>query len=154
MTSVFELLGQPGDRLVPEPYTVRFGIDDLREIRRITAGWAQRAGMAASRAADFVTAVNEIASNAVRFGSPTAELALRLTGRSGDDIAEAEVRDSGHWTLSVWAETVDGRGRLGLALARRICDEVQIETAVSGTTVIVRMGLTGGEAEKNGCPAD
>jgi anti-sigma regulatory factor (Ser/Thr protein kinase) len=58
---------------------VRFGADDLRPVRRVTAPSAARAGLPASRAEDFVTAVSEIAANAVRHGSPAAS----GNGRSG-----------------------------------------------------------------------
>jgi anti-sigma regulatory factor (Ser/Thr protein kinase) len=68
---------------------VRFGADDLRPVRRVTARWAVRA--AGARAEDFVIAVSEIAANAVRYGSPAARVLLQVAGGA----AQAEVRDSG-----------------------------------------------------------
>ena len=81
-------------------------------------------------------AVSEIAANAVRYGSPTARLLLRVAGGA----AQAEVRDSGCWRPAAGAVSGDGRsGGRGLALARLVCDEVGIRAGAGGTTVILRM---------------
>jgi anti-sigma regulatory factor (Ser/Thr protein kinase) len=110
-------------------------------VRRVTAAWAARAGLAPDGADDFVIAVHEIAVNAVRYGSPAARLLLRVAGRT---VAEAEIRDSGRWRPAPAAAPADGRpGGRGLALARRICDEVEIQTSRGGTTVRLRMSLPG-----------
>jgi serine/threonine-protein kinase RsbW len=117
---------------------LRFSADDLRPVRRVTARWAVRAGLPADRAEDFVIAVSEIAANAVRYGSPTARLLLRVAGGA----AQAEVRDSGCWRPAAGADSGDGRsGGMGLALARLVCDEVAIRAGAGGTTVILRMSL-------------
>jgi STAS domain/Histidine kinase-like ATPase domain len=91
-------------------------------VRRVTA----RAGLPAGRAEDFVLAVSEIAANAVRHGSPTARLLLRVAGGA----AQAEVRDSGYWRPAAGAASGTGRsGRRGLALARLVCGGVGIRAA-------------------------
>jgi serine/threonine-protein kinase RsbW len=83
----------------------------------MTARWAERAGMLPEQADGFVIAVNEIATNAVRYGSPAARLLLRI---AGEDIAEAEVQDDGRWTVVSLAAPADReRGGMGLPLARR-----------------------------------
>jgi serine/threonine-protein kinase RsbW len=117
---------------------MRFGIDDLRLVRRVTARWAALAAMPQDRADDFVIAVNEIATNAVRHGSPTARLRLRVTGRN---MAEAVVRDDGRWQPGLKsAPPHAGRGGMGLPLAQRLCDAVEIRVGDQGTTVFLRMG--------------
>ena len=99
---------------------MRFGIDDLRQVRRMTAQWAERAGMLPEQADGFVIAVNEIATNAVRYGSPAARLLLRVAGP-----AQAEVRDSGCWRPAAGPASGNGRsGGRGLALARLVRGEV------------------------------
>ena len=109
----------------------------LRRVRRITAQWAARAGLSAGRADDFVIAVNEIAANAVRYGSPVARLLLRVTSGA----AAAEIHDDGRWQPSAGAVPAAGRsGGMGLVLARLVCDEVEIHTGRDGTTVLLRMG--------------
>ena len=118
---------------------MRFGIDDLRQVRRMTAQWAERAGMLPEQADGFVIAVNEIATNAVRYGSPAARLLLRI---AGEDIAEAVVQDDGRWTAVSLAAPADReRGGMGLPLARRACDAVEVRAGDDGTTVILRICL-------------
>lgn len=132
---------QPGgkDRQVVATAAMRFGIDDLRQVRQVTAQWAEQAGMAPERADGFVIAVNEIATNAVRYGSPAARLLLRIAGQ---DMAEAEVHDDGRWTtVSPAAPAEEERGGMGLPLARRVCDTVEIRAGDDGTMVILRIRL-------------
>jgi hypothetical protein len=90
---------------------VRFGAGDLRQVRRVTARWAVRAGLPAARAEDFVIAVREIAADAARYGSPAA--LLRVAGGA----AQAEVRDGGCWR----AGRANGAGRRRAAGAVRCC---------------------------------
>jgi anti-sigma regulatory factor (Ser/Thr protein kinase) len=128
--------GRPGDADFPAPRRLLFGVDDLRLVRRVTAQWATRVGLSASRTDDFVIAVQEIAANAVRYGSPGARLLLRVTGGA----AAAEIHDDGCWPPSPGAIPAIGRrGGMGLALARLVCDEVDIRTGNGGTTVLLRM---------------
>lgn len=119
------------------PYTVSFRADDLRHLRHKVAGWAARAGLRGQRAADFVIAVHEIATNALRHGSPLARLALQITGTA----AQAEVRDSGHWPPEPLAATAPGGLGKGLLVARRVCDQVTIHRSATGSTVTLQMSL-------------
>jgi serine/threonine-protein kinase RsbW len=118
---------------------VRFSLGDLRRVRRVVAEWAAQAGLRDPRADDFVIAVHEIAANAVRYGSPVARLELRVVGA----VAQAEVRDSGHWPSGPAGPPDPGRGGMGLPVARRVCDDVAICRRASGSTVILRMHLPG-----------
>ena len=137
-------MGSPGRARgagLPAPCGLRFGAVDLRQVRRVTAAWAARAGLAPDEADDFVIAVHEIAVNAVRYGSPAARLLLRVADGT---VAEVEIRDSGHWRPAAAAVPADGGpGGMGLVLARRVCDEVEIRTGRGGTTVRLRMRLSG-----------
>ncbi len=128
--------GRPEEAGFPAPRRLRFSVDDLRRVRRVTAQWATRVGLSASRTDDFVIAVHEIAANAVRYGSPAARLLLRVTGGA----AAAEIHDDGCWQPSAEAAPAARRsGGMGLALARLVCDEVEIRTGNGGTTVLLRM---------------
>ena len=127
------------DRHAAAPAGMRFGLGDLGLVRRVTAQWAERAALPPQRAGDFVIAVNEIATNAVRYGSPAARLLLRVTA---PDMAEAEIRDDGYWPPGVRAVPAGvERGGMGITLARQVCDAVEIRTGGDGTTVILRMRL-------------
>lgn len=132
---------RPGEKDPPIAATagMRFGIDDLRQVRLVTAQWAEQAGMPPEQADGFVIAVNEIATNAVRYGSLAARLLLRIAGQ---DMAEAEIHDDGRWTtVSPAAPAAEERGGMGLPLARRVCDAVEIRVGDDGTTVILRIRL-------------
>ena len=118
---------------------MRFGIENLRRVRQVTARWAAQAGLPPERAEDFVIAVNEIATSAVRYGSPMAWLVLRITR---ENMAEAEIRDEGRWPPgSMTAPAGEEHGGMGLGLVRRACDAVEIRAGDNGTTVILRMRL-------------
>ena len=119
----------------PAPRRLLFSLDDLRLVRQVTAQWASRVGLSASRTDDFVIAVHEIAANAVRYGSPAARLLLRVAGGA----AAAEIHDDGCWQPSAGAVPARRSGGMGLAVARLVCDEVEIHTGNGGTTVLLRM---------------
>jgi anti-sigma regulatory factor (Ser/Thr protein kinase) len=125
--------------VAPRRYTARFTVDDLPQLRHAVADWAARTGLLGQRAADFVIAVHEIATNAVRHGSPVARLDLHSAGT----VAQAEIRDSGHWPPGPAAAAAPGGLGLGLYVARRVCDEVIIRRGASGSTVILQMSLPG-----------
>lgn len=113
----------------------RFTIDGLRQVRQASLAWALKTGLSEERATDFVLALNEITSNAIRHGSPAAVLRLRLDGQS--DLL-AEVTDSGRWTAQPDRPDETGSSR-GLALARLVCEQVTIDPSPQGTTVTLRM---------------
>lgn len=131
--------GPPGTPPLAAPYAVSFSVGDLRDLRHAVAGWAAWAGLQGQRAADFVIAVHEIATNAIRHGSPVAHLALRITGTA----AQAEVSDSGHWPLEPSTGPAPAGLGMGLHVARRVCDQVTIHRGASGSTVIAQMSLPG-----------
>jgi serine/threonine-protein kinase RsbW len=118
-----------------------FTATDLPDIRRFTATCAARAGMSAEAVDDFVIAVNEIATNAVRHGSPRAWLRLWVTG----EALVAEVRDTGHWPAGSVPAALPSRpaeqGGMGLEVARLVCDGLQIKAGSGGTAVLLRMAL-------------
>jgi serine/threonine-protein kinase RsbW len=122
-----------------DPLDLSFRATDLPLVRRRTASWALRAGMPASAADDFVIAVNEIATNAVRHGSPEATLRLLVEGRAG----LAEIRDQGYWAGATSGSPPLRReaeyGGMGLEVARMVCDGLQIKATSTGTAVRLRM---------------
>jgi anti-sigma regulatory factor (Ser/Thr protein kinase) len=118
-----------------------FTAADLPEVRRFTAARAARAGMSPEAADDFVIAVNEIATNAVRHGSPRAWLRLWVSGGA----LEAEIRDTGQWPAGTVPAALPRRpaeeGGMGLDVARLVCDGLQIKASSAGTAVLLRMAL-------------
>jgi anti-sigma regulatory factor (Ser/Thr protein kinase) len=118
-----------------------FGLDDLPQVRRTTRQWAGQAGLVGDRAGDFVLAVHEVAANAVLYGSPVAQLVLRV---AAGGVAEAEVSDRGCWLPGAGPPAPVTRGGVGLRVVRMLCDEVEVRARSAGTTVLLRMRLAGG----------
>jgi len=131
---------QAGAPRAAAPYAARFSAGDLRRVRRAVAEWAVQAGLRGRRAGDFLIAVNQVASTAVRRGSPLARLRLQVAGGT---VAQAEVRDIGRWPPGPAAAPAPGGPTAGLQVARRVCDEVTIRRSPRGSTVILCMSLPG-----------
>lgn len=119
---------------------MHFTVDHLPGVRRFVAAHARKCGLDEDSVGDLVIAVNEIATNGVRHGSPKAE--LRMWASNGR--VYAEVRDEGHWVPSDAGETppsTDAEGGMGLWVTRQICSAVHIIAGERGTTVRLEMPL-------------
>lgn len=113
----------------------------LPAVRRFIAAHARRCRIDDDAIGDLVIAVNEIATNAVRHGSPIAELRLWNDG----DRLIAEIHDSGTWAPAAEPGTspppVGAEGGMGLWVARQICSAVRISTGISGTVVRLELSV-------------
>lgn len=118
-----------------------FTVDHLPGVRRFVAAHAREYGLGEDAVGDMVIAVNEIATNSVRHGSPMAELRMWSDGGS----VFAEIRDHGNWTPPATAGTDpppdDAEGGMGLWVTRQICRAVHIRTGEHGTVVLLEMPL-------------
>jgi serine/threonine-protein kinase RsbW len=118
-----------------------FTVDHLPGVRRFVAAHARRYGLGEDAIGDLVIAVNEIATNGVRHGSPMAELRMWSSGAA----VFAEIRDHGSWTPSGTAGVTrppdDAEGGMGLWVTRQICSAVHIQTGDHGTVVLLEMPL-------------
>jgi anti-sigma regulatory factor (Ser/Thr protein kinase) len=128
------------DRPLPAPpptaLILRFRVEDLPLIRRLVGEAAARWGISAGRAADFVVAVNEVATNSVGHAPPGGQLRLWTNRRHKALICE--IRDAGHITDPLAGRRMPGpdaaTGR-GLWLANQYCDLVELRSDPDGTTV-------------------
>lgn len=139
-----ERLLSPFETPLPAPTgpaaSAAFDADSLDEARRTVAGWAARAGLSPSRAADLVLAVNEAAANSIVHGGGHG--VLRAWSEDGSLVCE--VRDRGRI-----ADPLIGRRRPGLErtagrgvwLAHQVCDLVQVRSGADGTVVRVHMAV-------------
>jgi anti-sigma regulatory factor (Ser/Thr protein kinase) len=106
-------------------YDIAFG-GDHHSFRTMLADLAQECGMGADRAEELVLAANELVTNAVLHGEPP--IAARCWVADGDFVCE--ISDGGPgvadpfagWTLP----PARAEGGWGLALARRICDALEV----------------------------
>jgi serine/threonine-protein kinase RsbW len=143
------------DAVPPAPHTVipvdatplladGFDRGRVTGLRHSFADCAKRAGLAGQRLDDFVLAVNELITNAVRHGGGTGELSLW----SVDGMLVCEVCDVG---TGIRADrlgnrdrpTPDTAGGWGLWLADQLSDEMVVMTGPAGTTVRISTSLAG-----------
>jgi anti-sigma regulatory factor (Ser/Thr protein kinase) len=115
-----------------------FTLDVLGRVRRHAAAVGSTAGLAADQVADFVLAVNEIASNSVEHGPGSGRLRIWRDGRQ----VVAEVADDGRMSVPfpglVAPPATGARGR-GLWLASELSDVLQVWSDASGTVIRVTM---------------
>src|SRR3954454_14759323 len=118
--------------------TESFDHSSITVLRHAVASRAREAGLAGDRLDDFVVAVNELLTNAVRHGGGLGRVAL---WRQDDDVV-CEVSDSGTG-LPVPRPSphvrpaTDQPGGWGLWLAEELTDTFQLITGNGGTTVQV-----------------
>lgn len=84
---------------------------------------------------EFVFAVNEAVTNAVRHGAPYEDGTIALRIQSTDDTLICSVLDKGQFAAaqSVGSEMAEG-GR-GLTFMAMLTDEIKLSSSPSGTTV-------------------
>jgi len=114
---------------------------DLAPVRRLVEGHAQRAGLAADRAADLVLAASELAANTL---GHTASGGMVQVWHDESEIL-CQTHDQG-WISDPLAGRVrrapGSRGH-GLFLVNHVCDLVEMRTGRAGTTVRMHMSLRG-----------
>ncbi|MFI5832533.1 ATP-binding protein [Micromonospora sp. NPDC051300] len=115
----------------------------VTELRHSVTSCAHAAGLAGQRLDDFVLAINELITNAVRHGGGQGW--LRLWVRGGDLVCE--VADHGHGISERRLRDRDRpapetAGGWGLWLARELSDTMEVETGEAGTVVRITSALT------------
>ncbi|MFG2058273.1 ATP-binding protein [Micromonospora sp. NPDC048930] len=114
----------------------------VTELRHSVTSCARACGLSGQRLDDFVLAVNELITNAVRHGGGQGW--LRLWHESGELVCE--VADHGHG-ISVQRlsdhhrPAPDKAGGWGLWLARELSDTMAVETGAEGTIVRITAAM-------------
>lgn len=129
-----------GDLPAPPPNheAIAFDHHGLGAVRRFAFNHAARAGIGATRAADLVLAVNELATNSVRYGGGRGVLAI---WEDGGQIV-CEVRDVGRMTDPLAGRKLPDPaqpGGRGLFMVNHLSDLVQIRSQREGNVVRMRM---------------
>lgn len=137
---------RPFDRALAEPTSavreLAFASGQLGTVRRFLSDWAAEQQLGAARTEELVLAVNELATNSIRYGGGTGT----LLAWSDDGALVCEIRDSGHIE-----DPLIGRSRpapnqhtgRGLWLVHQLCDLVEIHSSPAGTAVRVRKQRAG-----------
>ncbi|HEY0696674.1 MAG TPA: ATP-binding protein [Micromonospora sp.] len=139
--------GRPPDRSVRNAgvrllFVASFDTARLGDVRRHVDQVARGCGLDADTRADFVTAVNEMMTNAIRHGGGRGELRLTVADR-----ISCEVRDHGPGFAA--EDYVDRRDRpspspdggMGLWIVQRTTETMAIESGPTGTTVRISASL-------------
>ncbi|MFF0151434.1 ATP-binding protein [Micromonospora sp. NPDC005203] len=114
----------------------------VTEIRHSATSCAHASGLTGQRLDDFVLAINELITNAVRHGGGRGW--LRLWHES--ELLVCEVSDHGHGISQQRLgdrsrPATDTAGGWGLWLARELTDAMEVVTSTAGTTVRVTTSL-------------
>ena len=106
-------------------------------LRHAVASCAGAGGLSGDRLEDFVVAVNELMTNAVRHGGGTGRVTVWRDGRSV--VCEVSDRGAGGARAPVRPArpVMDTPGGWGLWLAGELTDGITVDTGSEGTTVRV-----------------
>lgn len=123
----------------------RFARGDITVLRHVLTGAARTAGLHGQPLDDFVLAVNELVTNAVRHGGGAGRLRL-WHAREG---LCCEVVDSGgglaaDHPVGLQRPRTDVVGGWGMWLARRLSTAMSVTTGDAGTTVRIMIQLPEG----------
>ncbi len=119
---------------------VSFTGEDLGGLRQLLSRWAGEEQLDSERIEELVLAVNELATNSVRYGGGRGEMLLWRE----DGALLCEVRDEGHITDPLVGRsrpTPQANNGRGLWLANQLCDLVQIRSSPEGSSVRVHKRL-------------
>ena len=113
---------------------------DLAAVRAVVYRYAMQAGLPESRAIDLVLAVSEVAANTVRHAKSPGSLKIWY---DTEEII-CQIQDDG-----IIADPLAGRrgpsleamGGHGLWIVNQVCDEVEMRSDETGTTIRLHMEL-------------
>jgi anti-sigma regulatory factor (Ser/Thr protein kinase) len=106
------------------------------DVARTYAGEAAAAfGLDAHSSYEFVCAVNEAVTNAIRHGAPDAQGLIRLSIVADADRLTFAVRDYGTFMMPILDPATKSEHGRGLALMASFVNEIQLCTKPGSTTV-------------------
>ncbi|WP_051872284.1 ATP-binding protein [Streptomyces sclerotialus] len=131
----------PGDPPSHLLFTTSFTLDDLPHLRLLIEFFAAQSGLAELMRAEFVVAVDAVATSAIEHGDGGT---LRL--RQSDGRLECQVGDSGPVCA---VENVSSRANecgkslwgCGFGLVSRLTDRLSVSASANGATVTLSVNL-------------
>jgi anti-sigma regulatory factor (Ser/Thr protein kinase) len=142
------LTGPPSSRpagggLLPAPpsaaMTYRY-TTDLASVRAVVYRYAMLAGLPESRAVDLVLAVSEVAANTVRHARSPGSLKIWYDTKE----IVCQIQDEGTIADPLAGHrrpSLEAGGGHGLWIVNQVCDEVELRSDESGTTIRLHMDL-------------
>jgi len=136
-----------GDRLVPpqpspdldDPMSYNY-TTDLAAIRAVVHRYAIQAGLTEARAIDLTLAVSEVAANTVKHAKSPGSLNIWYDAKE----IVCQIHDEGVITDPMAGRrepSLDAVGGHGLWIVNQVCDQVEIESGETGTTIRLHMNL-------------
>ena len=116
---------------------------DLLPVRALVLEQARQAGLAEDRANDLVLAVSEVAANTLRHTRSSGTMAI---WHDADEVV-CEIHDAGVITDPLAGQRRppgDASGGHGLWIVHQVCDQVELTSDGTGTTVRMHMALRRG----------
>ncbi|MHB8531283.1 MAG: ATP-binding protein [Solirubrobacteraceae bacterium] len=111
-----------------------FDQSGLPSLRRTVTVWADSNGLGRESTEELVLAVDEIATNSIRYGGGRGTLRMWRE----DDVLLCDVADRGHVKDPVLGHVLPSPAALsgrGLWIVNHLCDLVQIRSSARGTQV-------------------
>ena len=125
------------DDLMSYTYTT-----DLAAIRAVVHQYAIQAGLSEARAIDLVLAVSEVAANTVKHAKSPGRLTIWYDTRE----IVCRIHDEGVITDPLAGRrqpSLDAQGGHGLWIVNQVCDQVELHSDETGTTIRLHMNLPG-----------
>ena len=114
--------------------------DGLAAIRAVVHRYAIKAGLSEARAIDLVLAVSEVAANTVRHAKSPGSLQIWYDTKE----IVCQVQDEGTIPDPLAGRrrpSLEARGGHGLWIVNEVCDQVEIASDETGTTIRLHMDL-------------
>jgi anti-sigma regulatory factor (Ser/Thr protein kinase) len=113
---------------------------DLAAIRAVVHRYAIKAGLTEARAMDLVLAVSEVAANTVRHAKSPGSMQIWYDTKE----IVCQIHDEGVISDPLAGRrrpSLDARGGHGLWIVNEVCDQVEILSDETGTTIRMHMDL-------------
>jgi anti-sigma regulatory factor (Ser/Thr protein kinase) len=134
------LTRQPGSRLDGDDPMSYAYTTDLAAIRAIVHRYAIQAGLTEARAIDLVLAVSEVAANTVKHAKSPGSLKIWYDSRE----IVCQIHDEGVITDPLAGHrqpSLEAQGGHGLWIVNQVCDQVELLSDETGTTIRLHMNL-------------
>jgi anti-sigma regulatory factor (Ser/Thr protein kinase) len=113
---------------------------DLAAVRAVVYRYARQAGLPESRAIDLVLAVSEVAANTVRHAKSPGSLKIWYDTKR----IVCQIQDEGTITDALAGRrqpSLEAMGGHGLWIVNQVCDEVEMRSDETGTTIRLHMDI-------------